>query len=130
MSASVDGTGITINSVNFTNPTELTLNITLTPGASPGARTITVTNPDGQALASRAGILTILPADRPAIATLIADLNGDVLSLGGSATDPVGIVSQGRATILDDANNVLTTPAPFGVTLAQLRARVVFPSAP
>ena len=39
-------TGITVNSTTFKSATELTASITIEAGASPGARTVTVTNPD------------------------------------------------------------------------------------
>lgn len=56
--ATVNGGGVTVNSVTFNNPTQLTLNISVSGGATAGARTITVTNPDGQQ-ATGGGCLTI-----------------------------------------------------------------------
>jgi Secretion system C-terminal sorting domain len=56
ISATVSG-GVTINSVTYTDPTHITLNIS-TVGASQGAKTITVINPDGQSITS-SSILTI-----------------------------------------------------------------------
>lgn len=50
--------GVTVNSVSFTDPTHVTINVS-TVGATAGAAVITVTNPDGQSAASAAGILTI-----------------------------------------------------------------------
>ncbi len=41
------GAGITVNSTTFKSSTELTANITIEAGASTGARTVAVTNPDG-----------------------------------------------------------------------------------
>jgi hypothetical protein len=43
------GAGITVNSTTFKSSTELTANITIESGASTGARTVTVTNPDAGA---------------------------------------------------------------------------------
>lgn len=60
--ASVSGTGVTVNSVTFTDPTHVTLNLTVDAGAAPGARFITVTNPDGQGMVSTTSILTIQSA--------------------------------------------------------------------
>ena len=57
--ASVTG-GVTVNSVTFTTPTQITLNVS-TMGATPGAQSITVTNPDGQKSTGN-GILTITGA--------------------------------------------------------------------
>ncbi|MCG3125627.1 MAG: hypothetical protein CHACPFDD_00452 [Phycisphaerae bacterium] len=59
IAASVGGTGVTVNSVTFNSPTQITINVTVSAGATPGVRTITVTNPDGQAVTSAAGILTV-----------------------------------------------------------------------
>jgi hypothetical protein len=54
--ASVTG-GVTVNSVTFTSPTQITLNVS-TVGAASGAQSVTVTNPDGQTRAGN-GILTV-----------------------------------------------------------------------
>ena len=56
--ASVTG-GVTVNSVTFTSPTQITLNVS-TVGASSGAQSVTVTNPDGQTRTGN-GILTVAP---------------------------------------------------------------------
>jgi ribosomal 50S subunit-recycling heat shock protein len=47
LAVSFSGTGITVNSTTFKSSTELTANISVESGASTGARTVTVTNPDG-----------------------------------------------------------------------------------
>jgi len=60
ISATVNGGGVTVNSVTYTNPTTATLNITIASGATPGSRTVTVTNPDAQAATSATGIFTIV----------------------------------------------------------------------
>jgi hypothetical protein len=53
--------GVTVNSVTYTDPTHLTLNLN-TNAATIGNQTITVTNPDGQSLASSTGIFAITTA--------------------------------------------------------------------
>ena len=50
LTASFSGTGVTVNSITFTNPTTLTLNVTVDAAAPLGARTLTITNPDGQSV--------------------------------------------------------------------------------
>jgi hypothetical protein len=60
IAATVSG-GVTVNSVTYTDPTHLTLNLN-TNSATVGNQTITVTNPDGQSLTSSTGILTITAA--------------------------------------------------------------------
>ena len=54
--ASVSG-GVTVNSVTYTDPTHVTLNLN-TIGATGGAKNVTITNPDGQS-AIGSGILNI-----------------------------------------------------------------------
>ena len=56
--ASVSGSGVVVNSVTYQNPTSFQMNIN-TIGAAPAARTVSVTNPDGQATTSGLAILTI-----------------------------------------------------------------------
>jgi hypothetical protein len=60
ISATVNGGGVVVNSTTYNSPTQITLNINTT-GASPGPRTVTVTNPDGQFVTSTA-ILNIVNA--------------------------------------------------------------------
>jgi hypothetical protein len=53
LTAAMSGSGVVVNSVTFvpnTPPTDpqVVVNVTVQPGAAPGARTLTVTNPDGQ----------------------------------------------------------------------------------
>src|SRR5919197_4962305 len=55
IAAAIDG-GVTVNSVTYTDPTHLTLNIS-TVGATVGLRTVTITNPDGQT--SSAAVLNV-----------------------------------------------------------------------
>ncbi|HWF31969.1 MAG TPA: IPT/TIG domain-containing protein, partial [Solirubrobacteraceae bacterium] len=45
--ATFSGTGVTVNSTTFKSSTELTLGVSLTGSATTGARSVTVTNPDG-----------------------------------------------------------------------------------
>ncbi len=47
LAVSFSGSGITVNSTTFKSSTELTANISVESGAGTGARTVTVTNPDG-----------------------------------------------------------------------------------
>jgi hypothetical protein len=65
--AAVNGGGVTVNSVTYTDATHLTLNISVVAGATAGSRTITITNPDGQSITSATGILTINNISCPTI---------------------------------------------------------------
>lgn len=64
ISASITG-GVTVNSVTYTDPTHVTLNIS-TVGATTGAKDITITNPDGQT-ATSVGALSIISVTAPLI---------------------------------------------------------------
>src|SRR5207245_1800651 len=61
IAVSVNGGGVTVNSVSYNNPTNITANLTVAPNAASGARTVTVTNPDGQSATSASSVLTIAP---------------------------------------------------------------------
>jgi hypothetical protein len=60
LTAAFDGAGITVNSITFTSPTQITLNVTLDSAATTGGRTLSVTNPDGQSAGSGVPIFTVL----------------------------------------------------------------------
>ena len=66
IAASISG-GVTVNSVTFNSPTQVTLNIS-TVGAPLGSKNVTITNPDGQSSTGN-GILTVIacPAPTPTI---------------------------------------------------------------
>lgn len=93
IAATVDGGGVTVNSVTFTDPTTISLNIDVDAGAATGARTITVTNPDGQQAASAGGILTVVPA-----CALLGDLNEDTLINGGDIENFVDCLVTGTSS--------------------------------
>src|SRR5207247_1888361 len=56
LSAVVNGGGVTVNSLTYTDPTHLTLNLSVSAGTLNGTRTLTVLNPDGQTASSASGI--------------------------------------------------------------------------
>ncbi len=64
--------GVVVNSVTYTDPTHVTLNVDTT-GASAGAKDVTITNPDGQSRTG-VGILTIT-ASTPALTSAVSRLN-------------------------------------------------------
>ena len=74
IAASVSGLNVIVNSVTFTDPTHITLNLNTT-GAAGGARTLTVTNPDGQ---TATGTLTVL-----ASTAAQADIAGRIIGSRG-----------------------------------------------
>lgn len=71
ITATVSG-GVTVNSVTFSSPTMITLNIS-TLGATPGAHNITVTNPDGQSSVGYC-VLTVTGASTPSMCRQIFPL--------------------------------------------------------
>ena len=63
-----------VNSVTYTDPTHVTLNVDTT-GASAGAKDVTITNPDGQSRTG-VGILTRhITASNPALTSAVSRLN-------------------------------------------------------
>jgi hypothetical protein len=112
ISASVGGAGVTVNSVTFTSPTSITLNLTIAAGATSGARTVTVTNPDGQSATSASGILTVSGASCPTITLSPSTLPAGAAGVSYSQT----ITSSGGTGPYTYA--VTSGALPAGLTLA------------
>jgi len=108
--ASVSGSGVTVNSVTYTSPTSITLDLD-TVGAAAGPRTITLTNPDGQSKTSASGILTIAMGPVPTV-TGIAPTSGP--ATGGTAVTLTGtdFVSGAGVTIGGAAATGVTVTGP------------------
>jgi hypothetical protein len=92
---SVSG-GVTVNSVTFTDPTHVTLDLS-TLGAAPGADNVTITNPDGQ-LATGNSLLTVTVLTPPTISKAFGasgiPLNGTT-SLSFTITNPNAVALTG-----------------------------------
>jgi hypothetical protein len=94
IAVAISGTGVTVNTVTYHNPTNLTLNLSVAVSAAPGLRTVSVTNPDGQGAASSGGILTITgvaASNSPPVLPSIADktiIEGNLLTFTNTASDP------------------------------------------
>jgi len=74
----IAGAGITVNSLSWTSASTAVVNITISPTAAPGARNITLTNPDGQAAAS-AFVVTQAPITYTGtISSLGVDVSGEL----------------------------------------------------
>ena len=109
IAASVNGGGVSLNSITYNNPTSVTMNLTVAANTATGTRTVTVTNPDGQSATSLSGIITIaavgnLPPTLAAISnrtiavgmtltiTNVADdVDGDVLSFSLGAGEGTNV---------------------------------------
>lgn len=112
IAATVNGGGVTVNSVTYTNPTSVTLNVSVDAGATPGSRTISVTNPDGQLTTSVSGIITITSATCPTIIVSPATLPDGA---AGSAYSQTITASGGTAPY---TYSVTSGSLPAGVTLS------------
>lgn len=76
ISASVTG-GVTVNSITYNSPTQVTLNISTVGANVGGPQDITITNPDGQSKTTTGLINVLLPTAAPA-------------NIGGRITDDYG----------------------------------------
>jgi len=93
LSLTVSGGGVTVNSLAYNNPATITAFLTVAGNAQAGARTITVTNPDGQSKASTNGLLTIVPGtnNNPPMLAAISNYQvfaGMTVTFTNIATDP------------------------------------------
>ena len=93
ITVAIGGTGVTVNNITYNNPTNLTVNLSVSSSATPGLRIVTVTNPDGQSVASISGILAInsvVVSNHPPVLPAIADqmiIEGNLLTFTNAATD-------------------------------------------
>ena len=130
--ASVSG-GVTVNSVAYTSPTSITLDLN-TVGAATGPRTITVTNPDGQSKTSTSGILTIATGPVPTVGAIAPTsgpaaggtsvtltgtdfIAGAGVTIGGAAATGVNVTG---STSADAVTPALTPGTLNDVTLTNL----------
>jgi hypothetical protein len=54
------GSGVTVSNIVFNGPTQLTLTVSVAGSAAAGPRSIVVTNPDGQVVASASGVFSVV----------------------------------------------------------------------
>ena len=79
------------------------VSLTVQPNTAGGARAAAVT------IAGQTFLVTESPGDtKPSISSLSADLNGDTLTLTGSAADPGGDITTAQVTLLDAAGGMVT----------------------
>jgi PKD repeat protein len=125
LAAIVNGGGVTVNSVTFSNATNITINVTVAVGATAGARTITVTNPDGQAATSASGILTI-NASTLAANFVGAPTNGAApltvffTNLSTGATNYSWNFGDGKTSSATNAANTYTNAGSYTVKLTAI----------
>ncbi|HSU57553.1 MAG TPA: Ig-like domain-containing protein [Candidatus Dormibacteraeota bacterium] len=96
LAAAINGGGVTVSSLTFNNPTNITAVLNIASNATAGGRTITVTNPDGQIATSFSNLLTIVTGSNPPstntppVLAAIANRTivvGTLLTFTNSATD-------------------------------------------
>ena len=95
---SASGAGITVNSITYNSPTQVTLNVS-TVGSTSGVKTITITNPDGQSTTVN---VTVGPTAAP------ASISGSVNTSDGSPVPGVAMRLSGpvtKVTITDASGN-------------------------
>ena len=115
IAASVTG-GVTVNSVTYTSPTSITLNLNTT-AASAGLQSITVTNPDGQSKTSAEGILLITGAPAATSDLSITKTDGvTTYTAGGTTTYTIVASNAGPntstgATVTDNFPAAITSVA-------------------
>jgi hypothetical protein len=86
ISAAVSGGGVTVNSVTYTDPTHVTLNLSVASGAAGGSRVVTITNPDGQSVPSSNGILTVLGTTNTPFSIQSIFVSNSVVTLSWNST--------------------------------------------
>lgn len=136
LQASVSGTGVTVNSITFSHSAvqTMTLNITVSAGATLGNRNLTITNPDGQSV-TKNNAITIQANNPPVtlapVSTTIglgAIASGDNASLAADDSNPLKICkafipNQTSPRVRFDSDFVSPYLNPTAVSLA-LKARM------
>ncbi len=144
--AAFSGTGITVNSVAVipevpnTNPvTQLSINVSVSAGATVGARDITITNPDGQTSTGNS-LLTITASGNPVptLSTInpTAVTAGDpatVIALTGTGFEPTSVArwnGSDRTTTYNSATSLSVTLSASDIATAGNGTITVFNPAP
>jgi hypothetical protein len=91
--------GVTVNSVTYTDPTHITLNLS-TIGATPGPQNLTVTNPDGQMVVANGFINVQFP---PYVVGVLGNDNG------------LWVLHSGSPNYISDGGVLIGAPAVVGV---------------
>lgn len=121
---------VTVNSVTYNNPTNITLNISVAPTATAGARFISVTNPDGQSVTSGTGILSITgSAPPPPVASFtagptagVAPLTVNFTNTSTGATSYSWNFGDGNISISANPSDTYTSAGIYTVTLTAIGA--------
>ena len=117
ISASLSG-GVTVNSVTFTSPTQLTLVLNTT-AATAGLQTVTITNPDGQSAAG--AVLTVGSGVSGALVSGTKTVTGTFVP-SGAITYTVVLTNTGSGTQANNPGNEFTDVLPATLTLVSASA--------
>jgi hypothetical protein len=112
IAATFGAAGVIVNSVQYIDPSHLTLNVTVAGNASSGAHTLTVTNPDGQAVSSASGLLTVTGGNTPPTIGNVSDheINEDSATPALSFTVGDAETSVGSLTVSGTSSNTNLVP--------------------
>jgi hypothetical protein len=86
---SASGAGIIVNNISYVSPTQVTISVS-TIGATPGAKTITITNPDGQTTTVQVTVLPITAAG--------AEIGGKVGKANGTPLRSANVALQNASS--------------------------------
>jgi Carboxypeptidase regulatory-like domain/FG-GAP-like repeat len=100
---SASGAGITVNSTTYVNPTQIKINVS-TIGSTAGAKTITITNPDGQTTTVQVTVLPTTAAGAEITGKVSkangTPLRGAALTLSNSSGGTFNTTTHGDGTYL------------------------------
>lgn len=114
--AAFSGTGLTVNSVTYTNPTSMTVNVTAAGGAITGVRSLTVTNPDNQT----STLATALTVTAGGAGLASVTMNPTAVTNGtpstGTVTFSANVTANSTVTLTSSDTTAATVPASVVVT--------------
>ena len=118
------GTGVSVDSVTFVDAAHLTLVISVAPGATTGARSATVTNPDGGTVTKSAALtvnaLPTVTSTTPSLVKQGQTTNVVIVGSGYAAnfTTAGGVVSFGPGITINTLTRTSATKLTANVTVA------------
>jgi len=113
------GGGVAVNSVSYVDPTRIDLSLS-TVGASVGAKTVTITNPDGQTAA--ASILNVVSVPVITATKTVATSPGGSFVAGASIVYTVTVTNTGTFTQADNPGNEFSDVLPSTLALVSATA--------
>jgi PKD repeat protein len=124
ISAAINSGGIAVNGVTFIGPTNITINVTVLPGVTSGARTLTVTNPDGQSKTSVSALLTVygipVPTFSANLTSGVPPLTVTFTNLSTGATNYTWDFGDGNFSSATNTSNVYSNVGRYNVKLTTI----------